>query len=229
MLSAQDRERFRERGVLRLERALAPARVAPIRAHVTGELARLSVGPSGRRRAATHRAPFEQTTELARQLRYPELGDAITPLALLEAVRTLAASRVLAPQCQLLVTPPSRRDWVLVGLPWHTDVTATDRKRTSGVQVFALLDDVAPRGGATLAIAGSHRLPAQSPEHGDLRRIARESADLVRDLAERGLELVEMHGRRGDVYLMDMRVLHAPSVNATDKVRMMATARYLVG
>jgi hypothetical protein len=35
-----------------------------------------------------------------------------------------------------------------------------------------------------------------------------------------------MSGRAGDVYLMDMRLLHTPSINSTNKVRMMATVRY---
>ena len=228
MLSEQDRDRFADRGVLRLAAVLGEGLVAPIRAYVTAEIARLSAGSKGKRRAVTGGSPFEQIAELASRLRYPELGRAITPPPLLDAVRTLAASKVLAPQCQLLVTPGHQGEWTLAGLRWHTDVTPTDPKRTSGVQVFALLDDVAPRGGATLAIAGSQRLPPRSPEHADLRRILRESADLEREIEQRGLDIVEMCGRAGDVYLMDMRTLHAPSVNATSKIRMMATARYLV-
>jgi hypothetical protein len=43
-----------------------------------------------------------------------------------------------------------------------------------------------------------------------------------------GLELIGMCGGAGDVILMDQRLLHTPSVNATDHVRMMATARYFL-
>jgi ectoine hydroxylase-related dioxygenase (phytanoyl-CoA dioxygenase family) len=38
-----------------------------------------------------------------------------------------------------------------------------------------------------------------------------------------------MCGRAGDVFLMDMRVLHTPSVNATKQPRMMATTRCIFG
>ena len=33
-------------------------------------------------------------------------------------------------------------------------------------------------------------------------------------------------GRASDVFLMDLRVLHTPSVNSTKNVRMMATTRF---
>jgi hypothetical protein len=39
-------------------------------------------------------------------------------------------------------------------------------------------------------------------------------------------EIVEMSGRAGDVFLMDMRVLHTPSVNLAKNIRMMATTRF---
>jgi hypothetical protein len=35
-----------------------------------------------------------------------------------------------------------------------------------------------------------------------------------------------MSGRAGDVFLMDMRALHTPSVNSTTHMRMMATCRF---
>jgi ectoine hydroxylase-related dioxygenase (phytanoyl-CoA dioxygenase family) len=49
-----------------------------------------------------------------------------------------------------------------------------------------------------------------------------------RNLHELGIAIVEMPGRAGDVYLMDMRLLHTPSINATKNVRMMATTRFLL-
>lgn len=44
-----------------------------------------------------------------------------------------------------------------------------------------------------------------------------------------GVDVVEMSGRAGDVYLMDMRLLHTPSINATRQMRLMATTRCLFG
>jgi len=40
-----------------------------------------------------------------------------------------------------------------------------------------------------------------------------------------GITLVEMSGQADDVFLMDMRLLHTPPINATDRLRMMATCR----
>ena len=52
---------------------------------------------------------------------------------------------------------------------------------------------------------------------------------MQRALDEYGLSIIEMSGKAGDVYLMDMRLLHTPSINATKNIRMMATARFFVG
>jgi hypothetical protein len=49
--------------------------------------------------------------------------------------------------------------------------------------------------------------------------------NLERDLRELGITIVEMSGRAGDLYLMDMRLLHTPSINSTKNIRMMATTR----
>jgi hypothetical protein len=59
-----------------------------------------------------------------------------------------------------------------------------------------------------------------------LRELLKTSRALEADLRGTGLTLVEMAGRAGDVYLMDMRVLHTPSLNATRNLRMMATTRF---
>ncbi|MNW05772.1 hypothetical protein D3C71_2020730 [compost metagenome] len=50
--------------------------------------------------------------------------------------------------------------------------------------------------------------------------------DLDAVLSASDTEIIEMSGRAGDVFLMDMRVLHTPSVNSTSRIRMMATTRF---
>ncbi len=99
--------------------------------------------------------------------------------------------------------------------------------RLPGIQAFFLIDDLVPRGGATLALAGSHRLPqALRGRHDAEQLVARSSgAGTVLDGVE--VSVAEMTGCAGDVYLMDMRVLHTPSINASRNVRMMATMRFL--
>ena len=40
------------------------------------------------------------------------------------------------------------------------------------------------------------------------------------------LQVVELTGAPGDVWLMDLRVLHSLSPNTSDRVRIMASQRY---
>ena len=96
----------------------------------------------------------------------------------------------------------------------------------AGVQVFAFLDAVEAGGGAPVAVAGSHRLNIKGNHRRCGLRQALEhtafSGDLFsRDLAERDciigkvgradstrLELVELVGEPGDVYLIYLWLLH---------------------
>jgi len=105
-----------------------------------------------------------------------------------------------------------------------------------GVQIFACLDTVEPGGGGTLAVTGSHRLLNERVRisSGDLRKrlmkeryfaelMSNKRDDRLRFLREVGhmgnvaLQVVEVTGEAGDVYFMDLRVLHtvAPHVNPT--------------
>jgi ectoine hydroxylase-related dioxygenase (phytanoyl-CoA dioxygenase family) len=118
------------------------------------------------------------------------------------------------------------------------------------VQLFAFLDVVEARGGGTLAIAGSHRLlnegrAIRPSEFARLLRAKPFFADLLiadpsanspqhrADLFHRTgavggvrLQIVEMTGVPGDLWLTDLRVLHAGAPNATERPRMMLTFRY---
>ena len=131
---------------------------------------------------------------------------------------------------QLLLSPPQQGAWRLEGLNWHVDAVADPPGRLPGIQAFFLIDDVAPHVGATLALAGSHRAAAQRGADGvSLREALRSTADRAARLQALGVDVVEMSGRAGDVYLMDMRLLHTPSINATRQMRLMATTRCLFG
>lgn len=127
---------------------------------------------------------------------------------------------------QLLLSPALQDKAGLAALNWHVDARADARNRLPGIQAFFLIDDVAPGGGATLALAGSHRTAMQSVIRSPaFRRVLKASADPEHELRAFGITLVEMSGRAGDVFLMDMRVMHSPSIDTTKNVRMMATCR----
>ncbi|WP_407352125.1 phytanoyl-CoA dioxygenase family protein [Luteimonas sp. R10] len=214
---------FADHGVLRLDGFLGKRHVAPLARRVLGEVKRLQSGAQSR--ALRGLPVFQQIGRLSGQVAVPHLHETLMTSELLATIVDLAGRRPSAVQpTQLLLSPPNQGEWTLRQLSWHVDLVAMPG-RLPGIQAFFLVGDVAPHGGATLALAGSQR--AERGDASSVRRMLKHSADLERDLAARGLAIVEMSGRAGDVYLMDMRVLHTPSVNATRQLRMMATCRCL--
>jgi hypothetical protein len=218
---------FHEEGCVLLKGALTKQVVKPLADHVHAELQRAKLVGTGRGASPIPKLPaFQQVTRLGQLIRVPDAQAPVLAKAMRPLVDGLRALTSITTQpAQLLVSLPLQGRWTLEALPWHVDVPSPSRRAIPGIQAFALLDDVAPRGGATLALARSHRLDEAARR--EVRELLRTKADLERGLAASGLSVVEMAGRAGDVYLMDMRLLHSPSINATKRVRMMATVRYL--
>lgn len=144
----------------------------------------------------------------------------------------------------MLFTLPNADAW-FVPDHWHTDSPRLPNGARPGVQLFAFLDEVAPGGGGTLALAGSHRLLDEGRfiRPRDIRRLlgrepffrtlfshrqeerlrAFEGGGAVGDVPLQGVELT---GAPGDAYFMDLRVLHAGAPNASARPRMMITDRF---
>lgn len=224
-------ESFRIDGCVRLPGFHPRARVEPIRRQVQAELERRGLQAHGKRaRNPVHAMPaFQQIARLATMIRIARLHAILVNPALLALVHALAAGRVRpVADAQLLLSLPDQGAWRLRPLNWHVDATAPPG-RLPGIQAFFLLDDVAVHGGATLALAGSHRWgDAGRAANEALRRRLQAADDPGAELADAGVRIVEMCGRAGDIYLMDMRVLHTPSINATRHLRMMATTRHYI-
>jgi hypothetical protein len=143
---------------------------------------------------------------------------------------------------------PSEVKWDVPRLHWHLDTPATVNE--PGIaRVFVLLNDLEPRGGGTVVALGSHRLLmriAQRAGH-ELRsadakaRLYTEEpwfaglvetggTDRVKRFMEDGAEIdgvsvrvTEMTGKAGDVLLMHPTMLHAASMNVSERPRMMLT------
>jgi hypothetical protein len=246
-LSSADKALFLERGVLMLPQTLPKSEAAGVKRVVLSELERLKLRSNGKLAAAKIQSLplFQQTTRLAQMVKMGSALERLFPDTLLKSMNGFLAAplaKMPRPQPQLLLSFPHKEEWSLGGLGWHLDLAPSKKDEVTGVQAFVLIDDVQPRGGATLALAGSHRLhylpsAKQGGIHGLLRQDAvfsglfdssRLPAEaLLRPRMVNGVEvsIVEMSGRAGDVYFMDMRVLHSPSVNATKNIRMMATIR----
>jgi hypothetical protein len=222
---------FRDAGLVRLGQAMPRKHVEPLRTHVVKELARLRIWSSGKTLSPSFRQapPFQQITKLSGMIRHDDLLARLIDEHTLATIASLAGARLVPTQGQFLVSLPRQGDWTLDRLNWHTDIAAAGHRQVPGIQAFVLLDDVQPRGGATLAITGSHRLADQREPYRRIREVLRGSGDRDAELQRMHLSMVEMAGRAGDVYLMDMRLLHTPSINATGKLRIMATARCLPG
>lgn len=220
---------FARHGYLKLEGFHSKKLVGAIRQKVLDELKRLGMSADGKRlpKARQGLPVFQQIGRLSGLVNVPGLHGALVTPELIDCVTRLGGRAPSAVQeTQLLLSPSHQGDWSLQGLNWHVDVTARPRDPLPGIQAFFLVDDVAPRGGATLTLSGSHRIDSQRSGSGaSLRDVLTSSSDLARDLQSLDIGIIEMSGRAGDVFLMDMRLLHTPSINATKNVRMMATSR----
>ena len=227
-MTPEQRSFFRERGYLSLRGALAKSQVRPIKEYVLDELKRLRIWSSGKTMSASIKEmpAFQQTTKLSGLIKRHDLQSKLITQDALSAITSLAEAKVVPGQSQLLISLPNQGDWALDGLNWHTDISSSVPHHIPGIQAFVLIDDVKPHGGATLALAGSHLLAS----HGGssrVREVLRKQGELERELRSSNLSILEMSGQAGDMYLMDMRMLHTPSINATKNVRIMATVRFM--
>lgn len=154
---------------------------------------------------------------------------------------------------QILVTFPSSEPWVVPSGPWHMDAGfADDLLPVPAVKTFVVLEPLTPRGGATMTLAGSHRLQAayaasvgpdervggleswskllrRDPWTDRLQRPGGEperSASLLRDEVEVDgvpVRLVESAGEPGDVWLTHKHLYHCPSTCSTDRPRIVVS------
>lgn len=154
---------------------------------------------------------------------------------------------------QILVTFPSGEPWVVPSSPWHMDAGfADDLVPVPAVKTFVVLESLAPRGGATMTLAGSHRLQAayaasvgEDERGGGLEswskllrrdpwtdRLQRAGGEPERSASLLGgevdvdgvpLRLVELTGEPGDVWLTHKHLYHCPSTCSTDRPRIVVS------
>ena len=220
---------FTDKGYVRLEGFHPHKQIAGLRQKLLDEIKRLKTMSGGKNLSgALQKLPvFQQIGKLSALVKVPGVHEALVTPALIDCVTRLGGRAPTAIQdTQLLLSPPLQGASTLTGLNWHVDVSTRPQDPLPGIQAFFLIDDVAPGGGATLALAGSHRVGTPGRvAASELRQLLKTTGDLAQSLHPLGIDLVEMSGRAGDVFLMDLRLLHTPSVNSTKNVRMMATTR----
>ena len=158
-----------------------------------------------------------------------------------------------APGAQVLVTFPSGGPdaWRVPSELWHMDC-GFDKPTWPpfAVKLFACMGEMRPRGGATFALAGSHRLVepfgatlAPDDRGGNKRtwgRFMRQTEWLTSlgtpgpeperserllagtsDVDGMPVRVVEMCGDPGDVYVTHLHVFHCASANVRDRPRLM--------
>lgn len=218
---------FRSEGYVRLHGLHSKAALGSLRAKILAELSRLNIWSKGKSAGSPLGGlpAFQQIARLSSMVKIPDLHAALSTPEVHNAIVALAGRTPKGGQgSQLLLSLPHQGGGSSANLNWHVDLASSSADEIRGMQAFYLIDDVVPRGGATLALARSHRLPDEAARR--LRGSLKTPADPAEILREHGTETVEMSGRAGDVFLMDMRVLHTPSVNLSGHIRMMATTRF---
>jgi hypothetical protein len=149
---------------------------------------------------------------------------------------------------QPLTCFPTPAPWALPHASWHLDGPGEPAARRVMVgRLFLILGPLAPQGGGTIVATGSHRIveaiadqAGETVRSGEMRqRLAarhpwfaeltspsgatdREARFMARETKVAGvpLQVEEMTGEPGDLYLMHPRALHAGAPNATDRPRL---------
>ena len=134
--------------------------------------------------------------------------------------------------------------WEVPRSIWHLDMPRSAAIGPPGPEMFTFLDKVKPMGGGTLVLAGSHRLlndvdylssknvKKRLRRHTYFRELTGKGIDnRSRFLEEIGdidgvpVKVVELTGDPGDVYFVDLRILHSLGANTSDQPRMMIAQR----
>lgn len=252
MFTTLERENFAVHGLIKRRNFLPPEKLANARQMIFQHLEQAGIWCNGS--WSLDKCP--QSTELAAGSallkplwRHPTMI-ALASEEVAAAASALVDDRPLFPMDQhpaLLFTLPNATTWTLPHKHWHLDIPRLPEGGVPGVQIFAFLETVETGGGGTLAVAGSHRLLNQGVRisSADLRKrlmreryfadlMANKTADRLRFMREVGhvgdveLQVAEMTGEPGDVYFMDLRMLHTIAPNALQTPRIMLTQRYLL-
>ena len=247
-LSAPEMQTFAERGLIKVDGLIPDAIVSAARDYVYRRLSSAQLWTRGNWSAS------QDDVTVAKRVKTALKGcsesalfrDLLTAEVLAIARQLVGGEEVTPtpPMMQLLFTPPNAAEWTLPYNMWHVDLPRMGDLGWAGVQMFTFLDTVAPRGGGSLEVAGSHRLlndVGVIPSKAIRRRLAREEyfraltdkndVDRRRFMDEVGyiggveLQVVELTGEPGDVYFADLRLLHSIAPNASQKPRAMITQR----
>ena len=136
-------------------------------------------------------------------------------------------------------------EWEVPRSIWHLDMPRSSAIGPPGPEMFTFLNRVEPKGGGTLVLAGSHRLlndveylsskgvKKKLKRHAYFQELTGKSGDDDRSrfmedvghIDDVPVQVVELTGDPGDVYFVDLRLLHSIGANTSDQPRMMIAQR----
>jgi len=235
----QSLEHFRAHGWIRVAGAFSRGDAAAMRDVVWAGLA-----GQGVRRDAPQTWTIERPVKL-QGLKDHAAFQAVGSARLLDAIGAVLETRAWeAPKRwgAIFVAFPTAREWGVPAGGWHIDANyRSPLWPPGGVQTHALFGDIAPRGGGSLILSGSHRLihrwfadhpPPAGARSADMRRSLM-GHPYIRELHAAGdregriarfmgreervdgvpLRVVENTGAAGDVVLLHPLTLHVAAAN----------------
>jgi hypothetical protein len=241
---------FADTGILRLDGAFTAAQAAAMRDTIWRHVERRT---GVRRDDPSTWSPGAPHLSFKSLKRNPVFGAVVANEAVTAALDGIFGAGGWAeprPGAQVLVTLPSSGPWTLPAGRWHMDC-GFERPTwpAFAVKLFAFVDDVAPEGGGTLLLSGSHRLveryattlPAgtggntvtwgrfmrQDPWLHDVYRGGRAGeprrarVGVAHDVGGIPVEVVELTGRPGDVVVTHLHVFHCGAPAVGDRPRQM--------
>jgi hypothetical protein len=254
MLSADERAEFEARGLVCLRAAVDPMLADALRARVQAFVERNGLipksPPPGFTVTASKTASIWQTLGFADVWGARVLGALDEGLGRDAWHVPKQAGQLLA-----MANPLHDARWDVPAKVWHLDYMAPGAARgLPGLQVFLCLDTIEPGAGGTLVAAGVHRFidairrregPDWPGRSADVRAALRREIPWVRALCtfrpaedriarfmatrtrvEGGeLQVVELTGEPGDVWVMHPWMLHAPAPSCGSRPRMALTER----
>ncbi|MEU4192889.1 phytanoyl-CoA dioxygenase family protein [Kribbella sp. NPDC026611] len=239
MLTAEQLQTFERDGIVKLPAAFSAADAERMRDVLWQELSTrhgmsrddpttwTPTRPTGLKTTKTHRVAHAILSPVVRSALDGLLGAWIQP----------------PHQGQVLVTMPEGVPWSVPHRQWHVDVGFDlPVDDLPAVKIWSLLDDLAPGGGGTPQVAGSHHVIARYltttderdfttvrdgvlRSHAWLRELTSpdRSLDPLQESEIDGLpvRVLELTGQAGDVYFTHPWTLHSIAPNAASTPRMM--------
>lgn len=249
MLGETQRSELATTGVVALPRVLSASEAGALEDRVWEHLVRRGIV---RDDPSTWPAGFQSKLQGLRQSGVFNTFGTPAVSALLDEVLGAGAFTETEAWGPALVTFPTPAPWVLPHGGWHLDLPGAGNPAQPGaLRLFGFVTDVAPGGGGTLVVEGSHHVvrrmlerrgPGAGPlKSGQISKRLKSEHEWFRDLHRphdgRGADVLwdgieidgvtvrvrELTGTAGDIVAMLPWTMHAIAPNASDRPRLMVT------